>query len=154
MGLSDLINKFFKNTDRSLTFNFIPDEIDGAYFSLDKKEFEKVKGGTANEWLIQQYVTLKMLEEQGEAESIPNGFIVSSSVICRLDDYERESLSLPPRWDGVIYSDIRGNSGKSNFSVELAVSDPDGRITHSYTCLLYTSPSPRDRQKSRMPSSA
>ena len=27
-------------------------------------------------------------------------------------------------------------------------------ITLSYTCLLYTSPSPRDRQKSRMPSSA
>ena len=26
--------------------------------------------------------------------------------------------------------------------------------THSYACLLYTSPSPRDRQKSRMPSSA
>ena len=24
----------------------------------------------------------------------------------------------------------------------------------NYTCLLYTSPSPRDRQKSRMPSSA
>ena len=29
-------------------------------------------------------------------------------------------------------------------------------ITHesAYVCLLYTSPSPRDRQKSRMPSSA
>ena len=25
---------------------------------------------------------------------------------------------------------------------------------HGYACLLYTSPSPRDRQKSRMPSSA
>ena len=25
---------------------------------------------------------------------------------------------------------------------------------HPYVCLLYTSPSPRDRQKSRMPSSA
>ena len=25
---------------------------------------------------------------------------------------------------------------------------------HFHTCLLYTSPSPRDRQKSRMPSSA
>ena len=25
---------------------------------------------------------------------------------------------------------------------------------HMYACLLYTSPSPRDRQKSRMPSSA
>ena len=27
-------------------------------------------------------------------------------------------------------------------------------ITRSYTCLLYTSPSPRDRTRSRMPSSA
>ena len=27
-------------------------------------------------------------------------------------------------------------------------------FTSSFTCLLYTSPSPRDRQKSRMPSSA
>ena len=28
------------------------------------------------------------------------------------------------------------------------------RLRHAYVCLLYTSPSPRDRQKSRMPSSA
>ena len=33
----------------------------------------------------------------------------------------------------------------------LAFIDPDKRIM---CCLLYTSPSPRDRQKSRMPSSA
>ena len=31
---------------------------------------------------------------------------------------------------------------------------PSGSISVLYTCLLYTSPSPRDRQKSRMPSSA
>ena len=29
-----------------------------------------------------------------------------------------------------------------------------GKIKQYYDCLLYTSPSPRDRQKSRMPSSA
>ena len=29
-----------------------------------------------------------------------------------------------------------------------------GLISEEYACLLYTSPSPRDRQKSRMPSSA
>ena len=28
------------------------------------------------------------------------------------------------------------------------------KIKYNYVCLLYTSPSPRDRQKSRMPSSA
>ena len=31
---------------------------------------------------------------------------------------------------------------------------PYNPFTMSWTCLLYTSPSPRDRQKSRMPSSA
>ena len=31
---------------------------------------------------------------------------------------------------------------------------PDCILSHPNTCLLYTSPSPRDRQKSRMPSSA
>ena len=30
----------------------------------------------------------------------------------------------------------------------------DSQKRQSYDCLLYTSPSPRDRQKSRMPSSA
>ena len=33
-------------------------------------------------------------------------------------------------------------------------SSPFGRIGDYRICLLYTSPSPRDRQKSRMPSSA
>ena len=30
----------------------------------------------------------------------------------------------------------------------------NGMFNHSYACLLYTSPSPRDRTRSRMPSSA
>ena len=37
--------------------------------------------------------------------------------------------------------------------LELAVGRTNAR-QHFYICLLYTSPSPRDRQKSRMPSSA
>ena len=31
---------------------------------------------------------------------------------------------------------------------------PENILCLTYTCLLYTSPSPRDREKSRMPSSA
>ena len=37
---------------------------------------------------------------------------------------------------------------------EVALVAPASSKTPSNTCLLYTSPSPRDRQKSRMPSSA
>ena len=36
--------------------------------------------------------------------------------------------------------------------ISVEVNDPKQKV--GYTCLLYTSPSPRDRQKSRMPSSA
>ena len=37
--------------------------------------------------------------------------------------------------------------------VELSMQDTPGDF-YTYTCLLYTSPSPRDRSLSRMPSSA
>ena len=38
---------------------------------------------------------------------------------------------------------------------ELAVREPElASATSPYTCLLYTSPSPRDKRQSRMPSSA
>ena len=38
--------------------------------------------------------------------------------------------------------------------VSMVAAQALGRAPHAYPCLLYTSPSPRDRQKSRMPSSA
>jgi hypothetical protein len=37
---------------------------------------------------------------------------------------------------------------------ELASNRESGNLISVYTCLLYTSPSPRDRTRSRMPSSA
>ena len=46
---------------------------------------------------------------------------------------------------------IIGSEGTLGFVSEVTYNTiPD----HPYNCLLYTSPSPRDRQKSRMPSSA
>ena len=36
----------------------------------------------------------------------------------------------------------------------LAIGIPSLFLTYGYTCLLYTSPSPRDKRQSRMPSSA
>ena len=47
---------------------------------------------------------------------------------------------------------IRQVSGKPSLLIGLA-QPPEG-IGEDEPCLLYTSPSPRDRQKSRMPSSA
>ena len=50
-----------------------------------------------------------------------------------------------------------GNLIKNYQDIEVEVLHKDGGDTYAsqvVTCLLYTSPSPRDRQKSRMPSSA
>ena len=38
--------------------------------------------------------------------------------------------------------------------IESGAGDAAGYSDQTYTCLLYTSPSPRDRTRSRMPSSA
>ena len=64
--------------------------------------------------------------------------------------------------NGAVMTIVRGNAGDlipahgySHGSVTYVVSgrlDIDGQVLGP--CLLYTSPSPRDRQKSRMPSSA
>jgi SNF2 family DNA or RNA helicase len=132
MALSNLIGKFFKNSDRTISFDFTPDSEDGGYFSIEKSQFVKIKNGTANEWLTQQFIILKMIEEQGEAESIPNGFIVSAEVLSRLDEYTREALSLSEVWDGTITADIKGNTSRSSFHIDLLVTDPNGRDTHSY----------------------
>ena len=77
---------------------------------------------------------------------------------------------LPPRREddvkATVYSMAFNPSGTELVvavaNLVLVYATDDGDLRHRlrghkdlvYTCLLYTSPSPRDRQKSRMPSSA
>ena len=55
-------------------------------------------------------------------------------------------------YDG--YPEFNGRILRDNFDTEDKVNKLIDGGDMSCTCLLYTSPSPRDRQKSRMPSSA
>ena len=55
------------------------------------------------------------------------------------DNYEKALISL---FEGMGYQYLYGPNIERDYYVPY------------YDCLLYTSPSPRDRQKSRMPSSA
>ena len=63
------------------------------------------------------------------------------------DNLEQEENNNPPPGN---------NAWPSNSEVRTAVDNEDGNWPSDIQddCLLYTSPSPRDRQKSRMPSSA
>ena len=65
--------------------------------------------------------------------------------------YEDEVVSFLDSWKNGVVS-IGQTYIENNDFVSAA---KDFISTHyNFTCLLYTSPSPRDRQKSRMPSSA
>ena len=59
----------------------------------------------------------------------------------------RKDQDVPPTASLFVYSEAIGSLQKDD--------DPDEEdISYSLTCLLYTSPSPRDVEESRMPSSA
>ena len=63
-----------------------------------------------------------------------------------------KSVSVIGGFAGLTYTEsIMSDTIKVNVSF---IDSGDSLEDKSITCLLYTSPSPRDRQKSRMPSSA
>ena len=76
--------------------------------------------------------------------------------INAIDDLILEVIDTPEQ---ITISALRNNAGAGGVILALACDEVIVRQgivlnPHYKTCLLYTSPSPRDRQKSRMPSSA
>ena len=67
----------------------------------------------------------------------------SAGFLIQFDHYHSTHSPENQRWSETIFKRLEAGG-------HIAVRD----ITQAYDCLLYTSPSPRDRQKSRMPSSA
>ena len=92
---------------------------------MDIKEFVKKE---ARETLAREF-TKEGLFELKEEEIRGNKYHVFANLPQNLRDYFQFPL-IHGEWDFLAYED------------------------ETYSCLLYTSPSPRDRQKSRMPSSA
>ena len=113
-----------------------------------------VKGNTVNASVITSFVNWND-NQPGSKAGIPPGLGMlrssNNTIAGALADakwftsattYGSGTSSLPTRMEGPNYV---WNNKSNNLTSNLTV---------SYPCLLYTSPSPRDRQKSRMPSSA
>ena len=49
---------------------------------------------------------------------------------------------------------VKGQWGRRKNTIRVARQAMEKAMQYAYSCLLYTSPSPRDRTRSRMPSSA
>eukprot|EP01017_Pseudomicrothorax_dubius_P004826 TRINITY_DN11076_c0_g1_i1.p1 TRINITY_DN11076_c0_g1~~TRINITY_DN11076_c0_g1_i1.p1 ORF type:complete len:156 (+),score=17.56 TRINITY_DN11076_c0_g1_i1:165-632(+) len=87
--------------------------------------------------LLDSLMKFKSLQNLTVDAHIDNLEFLANLIACSKSSLTKLKLDLRPCNDAYFYSD--------NIKILLDVLN---------TCLLYTSPSPRDRQKSRMPSSA
>ena len=66
-------------------------------------------------------------------------------------ELERDIVAWSKKDKGIVRTNVQGWHSHTNMA---ELPEYKKLVDMLYACLLYTSPSPRDRQKSRMPSSA
>ena len=88
------------------------------------------------------------------ADSVDTDLLAEPRLVVEPGMAARVSAVANPVLQGMGYRLVRIKiSGEFGCTVQIMAERPDGSMQIE-DCLLYTSPSPRDRQKSRMPSSA
>ena len=123
---------------------------------------------------IQKYVESMPVKAKSLVIGISGGIDSSvSSTLCAMTGMKTIVLSMPIKqkstqhdlslkhqeWLKTNFSNVEGYTVELDnlfgaFESSLSKFDNEHGMANSRACLLYTSPSPRDRQKSRMPSSA
>ena len=133
MTSNNIVSNFFSFTDKSDSFEFEIDD-EGVNFYISEKLFTTIGEGKGSNLAELQFTTLRMLCEQGQAEEIPNGFIVPANVVVQLDNHSCEILNLPKKWNGSLKADIQGQSAnKSSFAVNLYTSiTTSNKLTRTY----------------------
>ena len=118
MSIADLIEQLFTGKPASTGFTWDVDS-EGINLFLPRNEFAVLEQGEGDHCTLTQYAHLKMLEEQGLAECLPNGFIIASELAVQLDDDVRRLLELPPPFPGDFQTDIHGLTTHADFNVKL-----------------------------------
>ena len=104
-----------------------------------------------NGYVQKEYVDsmLEKLEKEGYATYIGNGVAIPHGMENGKKYVKSTGISIVQCPDGVEW-----NGETAYVVVGIAAKDDDHMDVLSKFCLLYTSPSPRDKRQSRMPSSA
>ena len=117
MAIADLRQLVIRKS-ASTGFKWTVDS-EGINLSLLRSEFISLEQGKGDDWTLTQYVHLKMLEEEGLAERLPDGFIIATELAVQLDDDVRRLLELPPPFPGCFKIEIHGLTIHADFSLKL-----------------------------------
>ncbi|WP_252176404.1 SNF2-related protein [Endozoicomonas sp. 4G] len=134
MGIKSWLEKIRGTSEKQESYSFKAD-FEGLNFYTTAEIYQKIEAGRAEGWITYQHIALNMLVEQGNAEKIPNGYIVPSEVAVYLDEDTRSLLQLPKFWSGHSKADIKGKTSNTTFAVSLAVETRSGGMTNSYTLI-------------------
>lgn len=118
MAVSGFIKKLISKHSDEKRFDLVIDR-DGLNFVLPKNEFSLCERGEGSGWLLHQYVCLQMLEEQGYADRIANGFTVPSEHAVCLEEDVHSLLELPQVYQGRFEIKVNGLAGQSSFAVKV-----------------------------------
>lgn len=133
MSVKGLIHRLFKPSEQTIYFQQTMDS-DGLNLILDPEHFSLCKQGTAPAYLQFQYIYLQSLVEQGAAETLANGFSITSEALAALDDESESVLQLPPRYPGEFDTRISGTTGQSTFAVRILPLDSHNQPRLQYQC--------------------
>ena len=131
MAIKELFTKLVSSEPAGPSYEWTAD-WEGLNFYVSEKIRKDINKGNANLLVTWQHVALKMLEEAGEAEEIPNGFIVPTVGAVKLDMDAQQLLALPPQWPGQFKADIKGTTGSSSFDISLEAEINLGTFSSSY----------------------
>jgi SNF2 family DNA or RNA helicase len=90
------------------------------------EHFHALERGRGGELALAQFVHLKMLAEQGLAESIANGFVLAPDDAVRLEPDLRRLFSLPDPWPGSMELKTEGTTASAAFRMAWELVNTDG----------------------------
>ena len=130
--LQRILNSIFGSSGRETGFQTKIDSEGLNFYLPNSENLQECTDNNAPCNLLYQYTYLKMLEEQGLAFQIPNGFVIPVEDAVRLSDEIYDFFDVPKRWDGIFQTRITSITSKPDFSIQIIPVLPDGSAIHDY----------------------
>ncbi len=106
-------------TQKNVSAEFVPDyDSYGVNFRIDPQSWAELSAGDGSGPGLEQYTVLSLLEEQGDAIRLPNGFRIEPEDVARLDSEISDLLGLPGRIPGAVHTEVTSNTTSNHFRVD------------------------------------
>ncbi len=131
MAIWDIIKSIVGNNSQETLFSIEPD-THGLSLVLPTDLMDHCQLGSASPWLLNQFIHLQMLTEEGIAEPRESGFFIFTEEAVRLENDLKYLLQFPPPWPGQFNVSYKNHTTSNGFDIALQLIDTDGEKTECY----------------------